>query len=257
MLSAQDILTLSAMRQREVYVAVRLAAMILKNQGSIADKSAKTQFAYNDLVWAEIKAALKPIFKFASGRIDFYSVDDMPNPWDLLTPAEIEKRNRDLEKMRAREAVPLTPVQEDIYALGGFTRAQARSFYFAMSTTYGHAGVEAAVAAAKDAKPGDPKAYIIACLRRRAQTASEPAAAKQRFPTKIRKFEKPVNPEANAQTMVGWEHPLRFDAAGAPVWKEGVRSMIYRLRTGELKFETPPAGAVIPTLDQDPGCIIT
>ena len=260
MLTAQHMIILAEMRQREVYVAVKIAALILKTGGSISEKSAKTIFKYNDLVWAEIKDSLKQFFKFANGRIDFYSAEDRPDPWDLTTPEEIAKMDKEFEKLRARQNIPLTSVQQDIYNLGGFDKPGAKSFYFSMSRTFGALAVETAVAAATNAKPGDPKAYLISCLRKAAQSASGGAAStagRQMYPTRIRKFERPVNPEATPQSLLGWEHPLKYDADGSPVWKDGVRSMIFRLRTGELKFETPPLGAVVPTLEQNPGCIIS
>ena len=258
MLSAQNIIELADMRQREAYVAVRISALILKNSGSIGEKSAKAQFKLNDLIWGEVRLALKSIFKFANGRIDFYDSSDRPAPWDLLTEDDIAKIDRDVQKQKEKEEIPLTSVQQTLFDLGGFKKSEAKSFYFAMSRTYGHDAIAAVADIAKATKPGEPKGFILACLRKRAQTASDPQVAKTKlFPTKIRAFERPINPEANAQALLGWEHPLRYAADGSPVWKNGERSMIFRLRTGELKFETPPKDSVIPTLDQNPGCIVT
>ena len=57
-------------------------------------------------------------------------------------------------------------------------------------------------------------------------------------------------------TQVGWEHSTQKDPNGNTIWPMGTRRKIYRLRSGQLHYELPKADEHVPTMDEDPGCVV-
>lgn len=258
MLKPSDIRLLATMTQRHSAGAIKLAAALLERQTQVSEKEIKSLLKMDDLAYVHFKEAISPIFVFRHGKISFPTDDDAIDPWDLITDTDVERSNRALEKLRTKRApAPLTPAQQRLFALGGMTERQCQSFWHSQTRIYGAEAVVAAIEAAEAAKPGDPRSYIIATLRRRAQGASSPAAQShgRRFPTRIRAFERPVNPEAATTVLIGWEAPQTI-VDGAPVWPTGQRRRIHRLRTGQIHYETPDPSVPVPSHDEDPGFIV-
>ena len=260
MLTPNDILTLSKKTQRQTAFAIRLAALLLERGKSITEREAKAALKVDDLAWAETKAALADVLGFQNGRVGFDGDVEKLAPWDLVTDEQVAKVQKRLKKRIDAEAIELTPLQQSIFELGGFTRAQSRAFAFSQGKIYGYGALEAAVKVAVAAKPAEPRSYIISVMRRNVDKANAIPAAHvtngaSRFPLRIRNFERQANPESGKTVFVGWEAPQSV-IDGEPIWETGIRRKIWRLTTGILRLEQPAAGEAVPSLQDDPGCII-
>ena len=257
MLNPPDIVGLADLPQRQIAAAIKIAAALISRGAAISEAEARSLIKMDDLAWTHAKSALSKHFVFSRGRIAFPSDAEPLDPLDLASPEDLDKMQKRLDKHFAtKAAAPLTPIQQVLYSLGGMTERQAVSFYHSQAATYGHQAVIDAINVAAETRPGEPKAYIIAILRRAARSASvAPAAAPKRFPLKILRYKPPPNPEAASTELIGWESPAPGATADA-LWPTGVRRKIYRLPTGELAFVPPGPCDVVPTADADPGCIV-
>ena len=233
MLKPTDIIAIAAYPQRHINAAVKLAAALIERGSSISEPEARSIIKMDDLAWTNAKAHLSSHFVFSRGRIAFPSDAEPIDPWDAVSPDDLAKMDKKLEKLRnTKPAAPLTPIQQTLFSLGGMTEKQAVSFYYAQAATYGHEAVINAITVAAQARPGEPKAYIIAILRKAALSASSVsigAPSARRFPTRVLRYKPPVNPEAARTEFLGWEAP---DSNPNAPWPKGVRRKLYRLTTG-------------------------
>jgi len=257
MLKPADIINIASYPQRHITAAIKLAAALIDRGSSISEPEARSLIKMDDLAWTNAKSHLASHFVFSRGRISFPTDAEPIDPWDAVSADELAKMDKKLEKLRnTKPAAPLTPIQQTLYSLGGMTERQAVSFYFTQAAIYGHEAVISAINVAATARPGEPKAYIIAILRKAALSASSSpigAPAARRFPTRVLRYKPPVNPEAAKNEFLGWE---AADANPDAPWPKGVRRKVYRLTTGEISYEMPPPGETPPTADADPGCIV-
>ena len=258
MLKPSDVVGLADLPQRQITAAIKIAAALIARGAAISESEARSLIKMDDLAWTHAKSALSKHFVFARGRIAFPSDAEPLDPLDLTSPDDLDKMQKRLDKHFAtKAAAPLTPVQQVLYSLGGMTERQAVSFYHSQAAIYGHQAVIDAINVAAETKPGEPKAYIIATLRRAARSVSVAGVmpTAKRFPLKILRYKPPPNPEAASTELIGWEAPAPGAAPDA-LWPTGVRRKIYRLPTGELAFVQPTANDTVPTAEADPGCIV-
>ena len=257
MLKPSDIIAIATYPQRHITAAIKLAAALLDRGSSISEAEARSIIKMDDLAWTNAKGHLGSHFVFSRGRIAFPTDAEPIDPWDAVSADELARMDKKLDKLRnTKPAAPLTPIQQTLYSLGGMTERQAVGFYYAQAAKYGHEATIAAINVAAQARPGEPKAYIIAILRKAALAASPAsisAPSARRFPTRVLRYKPPVNPEAARTEFLGWEAP---DANPEAPWPKGVRRKLYRLTTGEITYEMPPPGETPPTAEADPGCLV-
>ena len=125
-------------------------------------------------------------------------------------------------------------------------REDARKFAGHLVRTCGDQGAAALVDKAKEKRPADPRAYIIAMLKTSVATLSSQTSSQTGFgstsrcPT-VRATQRPD--PARITKLIGWENKLI----------SGIRHKLYRMPDGRLKRDPPDQTEQVPTFAEIPG----
>jgi hypothetical protein len=263
MFTPSQIVKLAEFNQKTVYCAVKIASYIAQYDKSVSEREIIAMLKIDELAWHAIKTNLSAeIFVFRNGRIDLLTEENRPSPWDLPPSDEAAERKRWAKYKQQKEAKPSKPlglVQQKIASALNLNDKQAIATYHQLMRYYDHnqIGIAVSLVEQKISETGpldNPQAYLRTILKNRSTLNSSTAAPINKFPIKVKAVERKTN--MLSMEFVGWEHTSEFLNDGNPKWKANVRQKIYRLRSGSLQFVLPKENDHIPSLSQDPGCII-
>lgn len=260
MFDAQALVDLSKKGQKQIVVAIRLAAALAERGRSISRHEAAAVCKVSELVFEEVKKDLEEFFTIHAGRIGFKDKDSLPAPWEIEDPKADQRVAKHLESLAKKQEkinadTPRGRAVRDLIALGR-TEQEALKDYHWLSHAHGHDRLVQAIAYAMPLKPAEPIAMILSWLKR---TPSSPAASLRALkPSVVFKYVRPANPEAAKTEFIGWEAPPDgFDlSASSFTWPQGERRRIFRQRTGHIRMELPPPGMPVPTIQQDIGVLV-
>lgn len=260
MFDAQALVDLSKKGQKQIVVAIRLAAALAERGRSISRHEAAALCKVSELVFEEIKKDLEEFFTIHAGRISFKDKDSQPAPWELDDAKADQRVAKHLESLSKRQGKinadnPQGQAVRDLIALGR-TEQEALKDYHWLSHAHGHDRLIQAIAHAKPLNPSDPIAMILSWLKR---TAANPTTALRKSrPQVVFQYVKPANPEAAKTEFLGWEAPPDGADLAAPSfeWPKGERRRIFRQRTGHIRLELPPPGMPVPSIHEDLGVLV-
>ncbi|WP_262267142.1 MULTISPECIES: hypothetical protein [Microvirga] len=257
MFDAQSLVDLSKKGQKQIVVAIRLAAALAEKGRSISRHEAAALCRVSELVFEEVRKDLEDFFTIHAGRITFKDKDSLPAPWEIDDSKADQRVAKHLESLVKRYEqlnadTPKARAIRDLIALG-IAEQQAPKTYHWLAQAHGHDRLIQAIDYCKPLNPAEPVGMLLNWLRR---TAGTPASTlRVPKPNVVFKFVKPSNPEAAKTEFIGWEAPPDGMDPSSPEfkWPQGARRRIYRQRTGHIRLELPPPDVPIPSVQEDIG----
>src|SRR3954451_6208097 len=102
MFDAQSLVDLSKKGQKQIVVAIRLAAALAEKGRSISRHEAAALCRVSELVFEEVRKDLEDFFTIHAGRITFKDKDSQPAPWEIEDSKTDQRVAKHLESLVKR-----------------------------------------------------------------------------------------------------------------------------------------------------------
>lgn len=237
--------------QKVIVAVVRIHALLEKSGQSASYEDAISASGLSEKCFSEIEINVLKYFKKRSGRIYLNKKDVDIDPWDQIDQTssnKIEKHLNGLQKTNAilQEDSPKGILLRKLVQMGCSIHNVEKTYY-SLTRSHNHERVKSAIETTISKKPTDPLAYLLQILR--SGTNLQPQSNNNKT---VAAFIKPAQIENSKTILIGWEAPQSNDNP----WPEGIRRMIYRTRTGHIRYEKPLSTTTIPSIEEDPGITI-
>lgn len=237
--------------QKTISAVVRIAAAIERNGKSIAMDQAESASGLSAQAFSMCWPEISPFFRLHAGRIHLRNQASDDPPWegrDAKLDNHVSKHLSGLLglQLRLEEDSPKGVLLRNLAGLGVPLETVEKTYY-SLTRTYNHDRVAAALRLTKAATPVDPLPYLQQLLR----TGRGLDEIRPR-PRVVAQFVKPEYIENSRTVLLGWEAPCPPDNT----WPAGARRLVYRMRTGHIRYEPPRPGTQVPSLDEDPGVLV-
>jgi len=104
MFDAQSLVDFSKKGQKQIVVAIRLAAALAEKGRPISRHEAVSLCRFSELVFEEVHEELEDFFSLHSGRIGLRDKDSLPDPWEVTDEKADQMMSKHLESLTKRRS---------------------------------------------------------------------------------------------------------------------------------------------------------
>lgn len=260
MLPRDTLLNLAEENQKVIVAAVRLLAEMQRRGGPVSQSQIPDVAQISSLVFEDIKPKLAKYFPLRGGRFHFPEEIAKPDPWDVEDPKS-KQADRALATLRSEHERmnnddPRTRLIRRMQTLfgGDFRTAEKQFFFLARAHSVERVDAAVARAEARSPRPDEPMGFLLSQLKNGSFGLSSHGRSPQ--PKTVFAFQKPANAEYAKSEIIGWEAATNFKPDGSPIWANGDRRLIWRLRNGHIQYTPARDGETPPSHTEDPGFLV-